>query len=269
MNIYFQNIRLINPVTNTDDIINLHIVDGDIVFCSNEKTKINTASMQIIDGKNLIVSPGFIDIHTHFREPGFTHKETLSSGALSAANGGFTEVVCMPNTNPVIDSVIIVDYIKNKSKDFLTKIHIAAAITQGRNGETLTNMQSLKEAGVLYFTDDGSCVSSVMMMKKAFEYAAPNDYLIAQHCEEHSLTQNFSMNESNVSMQLGLKGYPNVAEEIIIDRDVRLAEYYKDSKGLPRRYHAQHLSTAGAVSIIRNAKANGARISCEVTPHHL
>ena len=263
MNILFKSIKLIEPVDDIDKVVNLHIVDGVIKQISEDDVTVAKGA-HIIDGTGLVAAPGFIDIHCHFREPGFTHKETLETGAMAAANGGFTEVVCMPNTEPTIDNLIIVEYIKNKSKDLPVTIHPAASITKERKGESLSPMLELDEAGVVYFTDDGCCVSSAEMMRIAFEYAASKDLLLAQHCEEHLLTKDFAMNESNISMKLGLKGYPRIAEEIIISRDIKLAEYLGN-----RRYHIQHLSTSGAVDAIRVAKVRGLRISCEVTPHHL
>jgi len=263
MNILFENIKLIDTVANVEQTVNLHIVDGIIKQISNDNMTVDKTT-EIINSEELVATAGFIDIHCHFREPGFTHKETLQTGAMSAANAGFTEVVVMPNTEPVIDNVIIVEHITNKSKDFPVKIYPAASITKERKGESLSPMMELAEAGAIYFTDDGSCVSSAEIMKRAFEYSAPKDFLLAQHCEEHSLTKDFAMNESKISMKLGLKGYPRIAEEIIIDRDIRLAEYLGN-----RRYHIQHLSTTGAVDLVRTAKSKGLRVSCEVTPHHL
>ena len=263
MNILFKGIRLIDPVTSFDEITNLHIVNGIIRQISTNDITV-TDKTEVIDSRKFVAAPGFIDIHCHFREPGFTHKETLQTGAMAAANGGFTEVVCMPNTNPTIDNLIIVEYIKNKSKDLPVTIYPAASITKERKGESLSPMLELDEAGAIYFTDDGSCVSSAEVMRRAFEYAAPKDLLLAQHCEEHLLTKDFAMNEGYISMKLGLKGYPRIAEEIIINRDIKLAEYLGN-----RRYHIQHISTSGAVKTIRNAKVTGARVSCEVTPHHL
>ena len=268
MNICFNNIRVISPSENIDGIFNLHIVDGIIVSVSQDNINVDT-STEIIDATGMIAAPGFIDIHTHLREPGQSHKETLQTGTSAAANGGFTEIVCMPNTTPAIDNTMIVENLLYKTKNYLTKVHIAAAITQERKGELLSNMHSLKEAGALYFTDDGSCVSSANVMKNVFLYIADKNYLVAQHCEEHSLTKNFTMNESDVSMELGLIGYPVVAEEIIINRDIKLIEYYRNKNKETCRYHIQHISTAGAVDIVRYAKIQGTRVSCEVTPHHL
>ena len=268
MNILFKNIRLIEPNANIVQIVDLHIVDGIIKQISENNTTENNITVaqntEIINGQELVATAGFIDIHCHFREPGQTHKETLQTGAMSAANAGWTEIVCMPNTEPTIDNVITVEYIKNKTKNFPVKIYPAASITKERKGESLSPMLELNEAGAVYFTDDGCCVCSAEMMKRAFEYSAPKDFLLAQHCEEHTLTKDFAMNESPISMKLGLKGYPRVAEEIIIARDIKLAEYLGN-----RRYHIQHLSTVGAVEAVRTAKSKGLRVSCEVTPHHL
>jgi dihydroorotase len=268
MNICFQNIHIISSSDNIDGIFNLHIVDGVVANISQEQIAVD-ASTEIIDATGMLASPGFIDIHVHLREPGYTYKETLKTGTNAAANGGFTEIVCMPNTNPTIDNTMVVENIINKTKYELTKVHISAAITQERKGELLTNMHSLKQAGALYFTDDGSCVPSADVMKKVFKYIVDKDYLIAQHCEEHCLTKNFSMNESDISMKLGLIGYPTVAEDIIVDRDIKLLEYYRNKDKGTCKYHVQHISTSGAVDIVRAAKSRKARVSCEVTPHHL
>ena len=268
MDICFNDVRVIDPIDNVDGIFNLHIVNGIIANLSKDKIMLDN-STEIIDATGMVAAPGFIDIHTHLREPGHSHKETLATGTAAAANGGWTEIVCMPNTNPAIDSTMIVENLINKTKNYLTKVHISATITQKREGKIISNMHSLKEAGALFFTDDGACVSSADVMKKAILYVADKGYLLAQHCEEHSLTENFAMNESDVSMQLGLTGYPAVAEEIIIDRDIKLIEYYRDKHRKTCKYHIQHISTAQAVNIVRAAKQNNSQVSCEVTPHHL
>ena len=265
MNICFNGITIIDPANNINGVFNLHIVDGVIVNMSQDAIP---NCCDIVDASGMIAAPGFIDIHTHLREPGYSHKETLQTGTDAAANGGFTEIVCMPNTNPTIDNTIVLENILNKTKDFLTKVHISAAITQGRKGELITNMHSLKSAGALFFTDDGSCVNDANVMKLAIQYIADKNYLIAQHCEEHQLTKDFAMNESEISMKLGLIGYPTIAEEIIIDRDIKLIEYYKNKHQQSCRYHIQHISTAGSVFIVREAKKR-LPISCEVAPHHL
>lgn len=263
MDFYFKNIRLIDPNTNRDEHINVRILDGVFKHISSDDCSKITQTTKVIDGQNLVMSPGFIDIHVHLREPGQEHKETLQTGTDSAANGGFTALVCMPNTKPSIDSVEIIEFIKNRTSDLLTDVFISAAITKGRKGETISDFVALKDAGAVLFTDDGDPVSNSNVMKEAFEIALPNDIILSQHCEDAKLTGNFTMNESELSDKLGLKGYPYIAEDIILYRDIRMAEYYGNCS-----YHAQHLSTAGAVDLVRDAKSRGLRVTCEVTPHH-
>jgi dihydroorotase len=263
MDFYFKNVRLIDPVSDIDERLNIRVTDGVFTHISTNECVTTINEAKFIDGTNLIMCPGFIDIHVHLREPGQEDKETIKSGTDSAANGGFTGVVCMPNTKPDIDNVTVVEYIKNRSKDLLTEVYISAAITKNRKGESLTEMLELHDAGVVLFTDDGAPVSRADVMKLAFEYASTRDLALSQHCEETQLTGDFTMNESELSYQLGLKGYPRIAEEIILYRDIRMADYYGN-----RRYHAQHLSTAGAIDLVRHAKSKGQRVTCEVTPHH-
>ena len=262
MDFLFKNIRIIDPVSGLDDRLNVRILDGMFTHISKDEC-LTEHSTKIIDGSQLIMSPGFLDIHVHLREPGQEHKETIQSGTDSAANGGFTGVVCMPNTSPDIDNVTVVEYIKSRSKDLLVDVLISAAITKNRKGDILTEMLELNDSGVVLFTDDGAPVERSDVMKLAFEYAAAKDLLLSQHCEDKDLTNNFSMNESALSFQLGLKGYPSIAEEITLYRDIKMADYCGN-----RRYHAQHLSTQGAVDIVRNAKNQKQRVTCEVTPHH-
>lgn len=261
MNICFQGIRIINPAQNLDVVSNLWIKDGLIKEIS-ENCDCETET-KIINAKGLTAMPGLFDMHVHFREPGFEYKEDLQSGMNSAANGGFTGVLIMPNTKPPIHDKTVVEYIKSKIKDNLVDVFMSGTITQNQDGTHISNMLELNENGVVLFTDDGRSVLSSDVMKRAFEYAAPLDLLISQHCEDHTLTNNFDMNESEMSIKLGLKGYPSVAEEIILYRDIALAEYCGN-----RRYHAQHLSTKGAVELVKYAKSKGLRVTCEVTPHH-
>lgn len=263
MDIYLKNIRVINPIQNLDSNLNILIRNGIIEYLSEEE--FNTSSeTKIIDGRELVCSPGLFDMHVHFREPGFTHKETLKTGIEASANGGFTGVLCMPNTNPPIDSVPLVDYIYNRSQGEVVDVYPSAGITQNLQGEKITPMLSLSDAGALMFTDDGNCVLNSDVLRRAFDYSAPSDLLIAQHCEDTNLSANFTVNEGKFSSKLGLKGYPSVAEEIILSRDILLAKYCGN-----RRYHAQHISSKGSVEILRRAKTNGLRVSAEVTPHHI
>ncbi len=262
MKLFFENIRIINPEQRIDGIFNLLIYDGIIEYFGNEEPILET-DVRIIDGSELVCTPGFFDMHVHFRQPGFEYKEDIQTGAEAAANGGFTGVLQMPNTDPCVDNISIVNYLKDEVKGKTVDVHFSAAITQRRQGHILNPMVELSEAGVLLFTDDGGCISSAEVMRNVFEYANANDLLISQHCEETSLTKGASMNESLLSEQLGLKGWPSAAEDIIIARDIILAEYYGNA-----RYHVQHLSTKGAVSLVRQAKSRGLRVTAEVTPHH-
>jgi dihydroorotase len=262
MNIYFKGIRALNPEQNLDEIINIHIVDGKIIHSSQDEANISTDT-KVIDSKGLVCSPGLFDMHVHFREPGFEHKETIESGSYSAANGGFTGVVVMPNTEPALDDLTVVEYVKSKSRDLPVDVHCSAAITKGRKGTHITEMLSLAEAGVVLFTDDGDPISDAGVMRLAFDYASTHDLLLSQHAEETSLTKDFAMDECKLSYELGLKGYPAVAEEIIVARDLMLAGYCGN-----RRYHVQHISTKGTVELMREAKSKGLRASCEVAPHH-
>ncbi|MFC2131389.1 dihydroorotase [Bacteroidota bacterium] len=262
MNIYFKNIRAINPAQDLDEVLNLWIKDGIIVHCSSQDASINDDT-EVLNADNWVCSPGLYDMHVHFREPGFEYKEDIDSGAESAANGGFTGVCVMPNTDPTIDNITVVNFIKQRAKDLLVDVGISASITQGREGKHLSPMLELADYGVLLFTDDGSCVMDSEVMKRAFDYASTRDLLISQHCEDHTLTKDYAMNEGAISGKLGLKGYPGVAEEIIVGRDVKLSEYCGN-----RRYHVQHISTIGAIYVLRDAKSRGLRVSSEATPHH-
>ncbi|MBM2814676.1 MAG: dihydroorotase, multifunctional complex type [Ignavibacteria bacterium] len=262
INILFKQIRAVNPAENLDKIVNLWIKEGNIIHCSDKPVDVENDT-QIIDGSDLIAAPGFCDMHVHLREPGYEYKENIVSGTAAAVNGGFTAVVCMPNTEPPIDNVPVVEFIRNQAAHLPVSVYIAGALTQKREGKHISCMYELSDSGVLMFTDDGNCVTDSDVMRRIFEYSSGRDLLISQHCEEHSLTNSFAMNEGIHSAKLGLKGYPSVAEEIILSRDIMLSGYFNN-----RRYHASHISTGHSVDLIRNAKAQGLRVSCEVTPHH-
>ncbi len=263
MNILFKEIRTINPAQQLDDRLYIWVKDGVITHCDKAMPTVD-ADTTIIDAKNYVCSPGLFDMHVHLREPGFEYKEDIKSGTNAAANGGFTGLVCMPNTHPTIDNITVVEYIKQKAKNKLTDVHIAAALTLGREGKQLTEMLELNDNGVVMFTDDGSTVMNSDVMKKAFDYASSRNILISQHCEDHNLTEGFTANESKLTTKLGLKGYPSIAEEIILYRDIEIAKFV----GNHCRYHASHLSTKGSVNLVRRAKAKGHNVTCEVTPHH-
>ncbi len=262
MDILFKGLRVINPTDGIDKSLNLYLKEGIIHQLTDSEISVHE-NTEIIEAENLICSPGLFDMHVHFREPGQEYKETVETGCQAASNGGFTGVVCMPNTEPAIDDVPVIEYIKNRANGNIIDLYPSAAITKGLKGELLVDMLSLSEAGVLLFTDDGSAVKNTDVMRRAFDYAATRDLLIGQHCEDHALTDDFSMNESKLSFELGLKGYPTVAEDIIVARDIMLAEYCGN-----RRYHVMHISSAKSVDHVRQAKLKDCRVTCEVTPHH-
>lgn len=262
MNVCYENIRIVSPVQQLHITGYLWIKDGIIEYVGEQRPDVPN-DVEILKGNDLVAAPGFFDMHVHLREPGQTHKETIETGTASAANGGFTGVVCMPNTEPAIDSIQTLEFIKNRAVNNIVNVHCCATITKARKGDELANMLSMVEAGAVMFSDDGGCVESADMMRRAFDYTSPFDALLTQHCEEHSMTKNFAMHEGSVSADLGLKGYPSVAEDIIVARDILLAEYCGN-----RRYHAAHLSTKGSVRLIADAKKRGQRVSGEVAPHH-
>ncbi|MBL7999273.1 MAG: dihydroorotase [Candidatus Kapabacteria bacterium] len=262
MNICFDNIRIVSPLQSIDIRGYLWIEDGIIRHAGAEAPETTRATTHI-QADDLTAAPGFFDMHVHLREPGQSYKETIESGTAAAANGGFTGVVCMPNTEPAVDSIQVVEFIHKRAAGLLTDVHVCATITKGRRGSDLAAIETLLNAGAVMFSDDGGCVESAEMMRRAFDYVSTFDALLTQHCEEHSMTKNFAMHEGTVSAELGLKGYPSVAEDIIVARDILLAEYCGN-----RRYHAAHLSSAGTIRLLRDAKVRGQRVTGEVAPHH-
>jgi len=219
---------------------------------------------EIVDVSGLVLSPGLIDLHVHLREPGGEHKETIATGAAAAAAGGFTAVCAMPNTTPVNDTRAITEMMLARAREAGgPRLHPIAAATRGSKGEQLTEMAELREAGAIGISDDGRCVMNAAVMRRALEYARTFDLLFSQHCEDHHMTKDAQMHEGEIATQLGLTGWPREAEDIIVARDLILAE----TTGA--RYHVAHMSSFGAVRLIREAKSRGLRVSAEVTPHHL
>ena len=256
MNFLLKNATLPNR-TKTD----LAIVDGLFVAVSALD-----ATHQVIDLAGKQVLPGLVDLHTHLREPGFEESETVATGSASAVRGGFTAISAMANTSPVADTAGVVEQVYRLGQTAgLCDVFPIGAVTQGLNGETLSEIGAMADsaAQVRVFSDDGKCVFDPLLMRRALEYVKKFDGVIAQHAQEPKLTKDAQMNEGEVSAQLGLKGWPAVAEEAIIARDVLLAEHTKS------RLHICHLTTAGGVEIIRWAKARGISVTAEVTPHHL
>lgn len=253
-NLFIKNARLNN------EIINICIEDGKYKKIGNIKNKNNYKE---IDANNNYIFPAFTDMHVHLREPGFEYKEDIESGSKAAVKGGFSDICCMPNTNPIIDSVHLVKYIKLREKEVdLVRIHPIASVTKKCNGEEMTDMLSLKEVGAIAFSDDGLPVKDSYMLYKALCYTKDIDSLIINHAEDQSLSANGCVNEGKNSQLLGLKGITRAAEDVQTARDIILAET------LNTKIHIAHVSTKGAVQLIREAKARGVKVTCETGPHY-
>jgi len=260
MKIILKNARVINPIQKLDSKLDLLIEDGVIQKIGEISEKVVKDS-QIFDFENKICVPGLFDMHVHLREPGREDEETIDTGSNSAAAGGFTGVACMPNTSPDIDSAEIVKFIKEKSKKNLVDVFPVAAATLNRKGEALSPMAELYEAGAIAFSDDGSVIKNAGILRRVLEYSKMFDVPVIEHCEDETLSDG-AMNEGLVSTILGMPSIPNVAEDLIVARDILMAEF------TDARIHIAHISTKGAVELIRQAKKRGVKVTAEVTPHH-
>ena len=260
MKMLIKNGRIIDPASNTDEVKDILVTDGIIEKVAKD---IDDASDSIIDAKGCFVMPGLIDIHVHFREPGFEHKETIRTGARAAARGGFTTVCPMPNTKPVIDSVEMVEYIRNKAEE-VTDINILpiAAITAGQDGEYLTDFENLKEAGAVAVSEDGRSVMNARVARQAMRLAAEVDIPVFAHCEDKNLAARGVMNAGNHARELGFYGIMNAVEDIIVARDILLA------KNTGAKLHISHVSNKESAFIIKIAKEQGIPVTAEVAPHH-
>jgi len=262
MNVLFERIRVLNPVQNLDGRYFLWLKDGHIEALSLERPVVDPDTIPI-RGDALLAIPGLFDMHVHLREPGQEYKEDIASGTAAAANGGFTGICCMPNTEPAIDHPALVRSVLTAPYEAPVDLFCCAALTRGRQGQQLAPLLELHAAGAVMFSDDGTWLAQAELLRRAFLLLKHVDGLVAQHCQEPTLTHDFAINEGAVAARLGLKGYPAVAEEIALARDLLLVAAYE------ARYHAQHLSTEGSVALLREAKRRGLRVSAEVTPHHL
>lgn len=253
--------RVLDPSQKIDGIKDILIVDGHI---ADIKEEIEISGAEVIDLSGKIVTPGLIDIHAHFREPGYEYKEDVESGSMSAAAGGFTAVACMPNTNPPLDNSALIEYVKSRAAQVgKAKVFPIGCVTKGQEGKEITEMGDMAQAGAVAFSDDGKPVASSSLMRKAMVYAAMFDKVIIDHCEDPTLFEGGQINEGRVSTLLGLAGIPKAAEEIMVARDILLA------KEMQTPVHIAHISTKGSVELLRWAKREGVRATCEVTPHHL
>ncbi|MBN2588822.1 MAG: dihydroorotase [Sedimentisphaerales bacterium] len=258
-----KNGRVIDPANNIDKVCDVLIADGKIA----EVGKIEKQVPNVIDATGKLVTPGLIDIHVHFREPGDEEEETIASGSAAAVAAGYTSVVCMPNTKPVIETETDVEYVHRKARQARkTHVYTMGAITKGLEGVELAEMGFMSEAGAVGFTDDGHGVQDPSVMLRALKYASMFNVFIAQHCQDDRIAGNGVMNAGYYSTILGLPGMDPLAEEAMLWRDIQLVKKLPEQKV---RYHAQHISTAGSVELIRVAKKDSLPVTCEVTPHHL
>ena len=253
--------RIIDPGQGLDERGSLLLSEGKISWWGVTPPQ---TDYDILYAEGMVVCPGFVDLHCHLRQPGFEEKETIATGTQAAAKGGFTTVCCMPNTNPPLDSREPIEYIKAEAeKSGVIRVLPIGCVTKGRKGEALADMAALAGAGVIGFSDDGSPVKDPELMRQALEKSKELGLPVIDHCEEPSLVEGGQMNEGEVAERLGLRGIPAASEEILVSRDIMLA------KMTGGHAHIAHVSTAGALTLIRDAKKQGANVTAEVTPHHL
>jgi len=271
MKILIKNGRVIDPAQNIDGYKEILIEGGKIkgLYPKNKGPKSEAEGrcpkgrLKVIDASGCIVMPGLVDIHTHLREPGFEYKETIKTGTIAALRGGFTSICCMPNTNPINDSIAVTEFIIEKAlKEGACAVYPIGAITKGRNGEALTELEALIKAGCIAFSDDGKPVTNSLIMRRTLEYSKIFNIPIISHCEDLKLSEGGVMNEGFISTILGLKGIPKAAEEIMVARDIALCELTGG------RLHIAHVSTEGSVKLIKGAKARGINVTSETCPHY-
>ncbi len=256
-----QGGRVIDPANKRDQVADVFVDNGKIVSSLTEDQK---SKCEIVDATGLVVVPGLIDLHVHLREPGFGHKETIESGARAAAAGGFTTVVCMPNTSPTADTPGTIAWIKDRAAQFACiNILPSGAISRNLAGEELAPIGSLAQAGVVAITDDGHCIQNHELMRRAVQYARMVGVPVLDHCQDYNLVGNGVVHEGYWSTLLGLPGWPAAGEEAIVMRNILLAEL------CDHHIHCQHISAAGSVRLLREARARGVKISGEVCPHHI
>lgn len=256
--------RIIDPSQALDEVGSLLVTDGKISWWGRGEMLPPATDYEVLPATGLVVCPGLIDLHCHLREPGFEEKETIATGTRAAARGGFTTLCCMPNTNPPLDNVTTIQFVKTKvTTEGVVRVLPVGCISKSRQGEELASLRELAAAGVVGFSDDGNPVMDDGLMRRALEFSLVSGLPIIDHCEDMSLSAGGIINEGKVSLKLGLRGITAAAEERMVARDLALA---KDTGGW---LHITHVSTAGSVELIRRAKAEGVRVTCDVTPHHL
>jgi dihydroorotase len=259
-----QGGHIIDPAQGIDEIGNLLITEGVISWLERGEVTPPRPDYDVLHAMGLIVCPGFIDLHCHLRQPGFEEKETIATGTRAAARGGFTTVCCMPNTDPPLDNTAVIDYIKLKAAlEGVVRVLPIGCISRGRKGKDLAPMGELASAGVIAFSDDGAPAADSSLMRQALEYSRTLGLPIIDHCEDTVLSEGGQVNEGVISTKLGLRGIPSAAEEVMVARDLYLAQVTGG------RLHIAHVSTEGSVDLIRRAREKGIRVTAEVTPHHL
>lgn len=265
MTLLLKGGRVVDPSLNRDEVADLLIENGKIVKVGRDLSEASKTvpGIEVLDLRGKIVVPGLIDIHTHLREPGFEYKETIASGSAAALAGGFTSIACMPNTSPVNDNRSVTEFIRRKTAECgLVNVYPIAALSVKSEGALMTEFQDLRDAGAVGFSDDGKPVMNAALMRRALEYASSLDMPIVAHCEDMNLSSGGVMHEGIASAELGLAAVPSIAEEIMVARDLLLAEY----TGAP--LHIAHVSTAGSVRMISEARARGVRVTAETAPHY-
>lgn len=257
--------RVLDPASGTDAVADVVVENGKVVRIGRDAAVgLEGEAVRVVDCAGKWVTPGFVDLHVHFREPGQEYKEDIASGLRAAAAGGFTTVCAMPNTKPTNDTRAITEMMVARARECESvRLLPFGAITVGLKGQELAEMADMRDAGAVGVSDDGRCVMNAQIMRRALEYARTFDLVVSQHAEDHHMTEGAQMHEGSVSTRLGLRGWPRAAEDIIVARDLILAEL------TGARYHVAHISSQGAVRLIREAKSRGLRVSAEVTPHHL
>lgn len=262
--VLIKNGRVIDPANSLDQVCDVLIVNGEVEEVGRVNGAVAKTVERVIDATGKLVTPGLIDMHVHFREPGDEEEETIASGSAAAVAGGFTSVVCMPNTNPTIENETDIEYVHRKGRQARkTHVYVMGAITKNREGVELAEMGMMAEAGARGFTDDGHGVQDVSVMLRALKYAKMFDCVVAQHCQDDRIAGKGVMNSGYYATILGLPGMDALAEEAMLWRDIQLV------RKTEVRYHAQHISTAGSVELIRQAKKDSLPVTCEATPHHL
>ena len=260
MSIVIKNGRVIDPASGTDRVCDVLIAEEKIAAVGDN---LSHAGAEVFDASGLVVAPGFIDMHVHLREPGFEHAETIESGSRAAAAGGFTSICCMPNTKPVNDSVTVTSYIVERARRYAAvNVFPIGAITKGSLGEELAAIGAMKAAGAVAISDDGRPVMNSLVMRRAMEFAKAYGLPVIDHCEDLNLSAGGDMHEGRLSVRWGLRGIPAASEDVMVARDLVLAEL------TGARYHVAHISTRNSVTMVEYARRQGLAVTCEATPHH-